>query len=142
MFYSLCGQIIQQMDQTKYLEINIGQELDWSTHIESTSYKANSTLGLLRRNLKSCHEKLREMAYFSQVRLVLEYGATVWVPHYQEGERVQRCSAHFVKKSTTGILQINIQIQIQLFIARFIWFCCIINRPQMGMASMGWPARL
>ena len=63
--------------------------------------KANSKLSFLRRNLKSCPEKLKQTAYFSLVRSFMEYGATVWVPYQKYNsdkiERVQRRAARFVK---------------------------------------------
>ena len=99
--YSLCGEVLQQVDQAKYLGVMISQELDWSAHIESTCRRANSTLGFLRRNLKASPEKLKELAYFSLVRSVLEYGCVVWDPHLvkdiSEVEMVQRRGARFVK---------------------------------------------
>ena len=56
---------------------------------------------ILRLNLKGCPEKLRETAYFSLVRSVLEYSATVWHPQQKyksdKLEMVQRRAARFVK---------------------------------------------
>ena len=70
----------------------------WTFKITS---KANSKLSFLRRNLKGCREKLRETAYFSQVRSFLEYRATVWHPRQKYNsdklEKVQRRAAHIVK---------------------------------------------
>ena len=43
--------------------------------------KANRTLGFLRRNLFSCLQDVKETAYKTLVRPILEYGSTVWDPH-------------------------------------------------------------
>ena len=43
--------------------------------------KANRTLGFLRRNLFSCPQDVKEAAYKSMVRPILEYGSTVWDAH-------------------------------------------------------------
>ncbi len=50
-------------------------------HIENVTSKANGVPGLLRRNLKECPKKLREIAYFSMVRSILEYTSAIWDPH-------------------------------------------------------------
>ena len=44
-FYTLGGEIIQEVNQAKYLGVMITSELGWSTHIDIISNKANSTLG-------------------------------------------------------------------------------------------------
>ena len=78
--------------------------------------KANRTLGFLRRNLFSCPKDVKEAAYKSMVRPILEYGSTVWDPHYNglndELENVQKRAARFVTRnysyetgSMTGILE-------------------------------------
>ena len=114
-FYTLGGPVLQEVDSAKYLGITISNELGWSTHIAGTASKAGRTLGFLRRNLKSCPEKLKETAYISLVRSTLEYGATIWDPHLSKDisvlEKVQRKAARFIKKdyrstsSVTDMLQ-------------------------------------
>ena len=37
--------------------------------------------GFLRRNLFSCPQDVKEAAYKTLVRPILEYGSTVWDPH-------------------------------------------------------------
>ena len=59
-FYSLCGTILQQVSEAKYLGVNISEDLHWSKHIQGLTSKASSTLGLLRRNLSLCPQKLHE----------------------------------------------------------------------------------
>ena len=62
--------------------------------------KCNSKLGFLRRNLSRCPQKLKETAYLSLVRPILEYDASVWDPHLIKDrnslEAVQRNAARFV----------------------------------------------
>ncbi len=113
--YSLSGHILEEVNQAKYLGLTISNELTWSTHITITSHKANNTLAFLQRNLKSCPPKLKETAYISLVRSVMEYSATIWDPYLVKDinllERVQRRAARFVKgdysyrSSVTAMLQ-------------------------------------
>ena len=78
--------------------------------------KANRTLGFHRRYLLSCPQDVKEEAYNSMVRPILEYGSTVWDPHCNglnnELENVQKRAARFVSRnycyetgSMAGILE-------------------------------------
>jgi len=101
-FYSLDGEILQGVDQTPYLGVQISADLKWSNHVTNKCKKAGSTLGFLRRNLGNCPPECRRLAYISLIRSTLEYGATVWDPYLQKDidrlERIQRQAARFVKK--------------------------------------------
>ena len=70
----------------------------------------------MRPNLFSCPQDLKEAAYKSLVRPILEYGSTVWDPHCKgpnhELENVQKHADRFVTRnysyetgSTAGILE-------------------------------------
>ena len=72
------------------------------------------TLELL--DLFSCPQDVKEAAYKSMVRPILEYGSTFWDPHYNglndKLENVQKRAARFVTRnysyatgSMTGILE-------------------------------------
>jgi len=68
-FYTLCGVVLQHISEARYLGVLLSDDLQWSKHVQHITAKANSTLGLLRRNLHHCPEKLRELAYISLVGL-------------------------------------------------------------------------
>ena len=55
-FYELDKHILQQVPENPYLGITISEDFKWTSHINKISWKANSTLGFLRRNLKHCPE--------------------------------------------------------------------------------------
>ena len=93
----------------------ITNDLKWNTHIINICTKANRTLGFLRRNLYSCPQDVKEAAYKTMVRPILEYGSWVWDPYTQglldELEKQDR-AARFVTRnytreegSMTGILE-------------------------------------
>ena len=112
-FYSLCGQVLLEVDTAKYRGVNLSAELSWSPHVSGVCSKANSTLGFLRRNLKKCPPSLKETAYISLVRSTLEYAATIWDPHLSLDissiEKIQRRVARFVKgdyNTFTGVTNI------------------------------------
>ena len=52
-FYQLDNNILQQVSSNPYLGLTISEDLKWKTHINNISKKANSTLGFIRRNLKT-----------------------------------------------------------------------------------------
>ena len=99
-FYSLCGVILQQVDEAKYLGILLSSDLMWSKHIQHLVSKTNSTMGLLWRNLTTSSAKLREQAFISLVCSRLEYCCAIWDPHLAKDrdnlEAVQRRAARFV----------------------------------------------
>ena len=83
-FYKLDNTILQQVTSNRYLGITLSEDLQWSTHIQNITKKANSTLGFLHRNLKHCPEECRKLAYISLVRSTLEYGSSIWDPYLQK----------------------------------------------------------
>ena len=98
--YNLDNHVLEQVSDNPYLGVQISDNLKWSTHINKIVNKANSTLGFIRRNLKHCNSKLKESAYISLVRSVMDYASCVWDPHLQKDidkiEGIQRRAARFV----------------------------------------------
>ena len=80
-FYTLCGQVLSVVKETKYLGVLISDDLSWSPHISSITGKAASTLGFLRRNLRKCPAQLKERAYIAFVRSTLDYASPSPTPH-------------------------------------------------------------
>ena len=66
--YALSGQLLGEVEDTKYLGVTLSDNLDWSKHITTITTKANARLSFIKRNLKDCPKTLKELAYFSLVR--------------------------------------------------------------------------
>lgn len=98
--YKLNDDVLNVVTQAKYLGVTVTDNLSWSTHTSSVAARANSEIGFLWRNLRHCPKELREQAYISLVRSIMEYSASVWDPHLKkdklELERAQRRAARFV----------------------------------------------
>ena len=98
--YTLHGHTIENVDSTKYLGVTIQENLSWNGHISSMCKKANKTLGFLRRNLKIGNKKMKETAYKTLVRPILEYASPVWDPHQADDidsiDKIQRRAARWV----------------------------------------------
>jgi hypothetical protein len=99
-FYQLGNHILQQVNSSPYLGVQVNENLTWTDHIEQLSKRANSSLGLLKRNLRFCSLACRKTAYVSLVRSLMEYSSMVWDPHHQTDidklETIQRRGARFV----------------------------------------------
>ena len=98
--YVLHGQVLEAVDPSKYLGLEISHDLNWNTHIQNLTTKANRTLGFVRRNIPSKHQGIRQKAYKTLVRPKLKYGCTVWSPYTQANinkvEAVQRRAVRLV----------------------------------------------
>lgn len=101
-FYTLCGQVLESVTNNPYLGVIFSDDLSFSTHVRQVCAKASRTLGFLRRNLRNCPQKLRELAYTSMCRSVLEYASPIWDPYLQRDidslERIQRKAARFTTR--------------------------------------------
>jgi hypothetical protein len=99
----------------KYLGVTITDKVNWSQHIDSIKNKANRTLGFLRRNLKISSISIKEQAYKTLVRPLVEYASPVWDPHHQTDIRklecVQRRAARFVLSSQHNRSSVTAMIQ-------------------------------
>ena len=91
--YVLDNNTLKQVEENPYLGVTIHKSLKWASHINKISNKANSVLGFIKRNLRHANRDLKELAYTSLVRSILEYSSTVWDPFYQKDMLlfVRRC---------------------------------------------------
>ena len=98
--YKIHGETLETVDSTKYLGVNLQENLSWKNHVNQVAKKANNTCSFLYRNLKKCSKETKELAYRSMVRPILEYASPAWDPYTQcninQLERVQRRAARFV----------------------------------------------
>jgi hypothetical protein len=63
--YTLHGHTITK---AKYLGVTISSDLEWESHINNITKKANNTLVFLKRNLNISSVSMKEQAYKSLVR--------------------------------------------------------------------------
>jgi hypothetical protein len=99
--YILNNSVLQETESHTYLGVEIASSMKWNKHIDHMTAKGNRSLGFIKRNLHSCTEDIKDLAYRSLVRPMLEYCAAVWDPYTSEQihqiEAVQRRAARFVK---------------------------------------------
>ena len=99
----LHGQVLEAMDNAKYLGVDISKDLSWNTHINRISTNASRTLGFLKRNIKTKNTAICTAAYQTLVRPQVEYASTAWSPFIQiyinKIEMVQRRAMRWVNSN-------------------------------------------
>ena len=94
------GKIITSTDKHSYLGITLHKTMQWSHHIDVICKKPSKVLNFIRRNLSKCSIEVKSTAYFTLVRPIMEYAASVWDPHQQylidNIEKIQRRAARWV----------------------------------------------
>ena len=73
--------------------------LSFNSHIQNITTSASRFLGFLKRNIRSKNTELREMAYKTLVRPLVEYSSSVWSPYTKSNiarlDMVQRRAARW-----------------------------------------------
>ena len=91
---------LEAVDIATYLGVEVSKELTWHKQVSKVAAKGNRVLGFVRRNITTTSQCIKELAYKTLVRPVMEYSASVWSPHYKKLKRliemVQRRAARFV----------------------------------------------
>ena len=112
--YQLHNQILKETNNAKYLGVTIDNKLLWRDQHNAVCKKANGTLAFLKRNISGCPQHVKAKCYKALVKPILNYGSSVWDPHYQkhieEIEKIQKNAARFATKNynfTTGNTKIN-----------------------------------
>ena len=78
--YYLHGQVLEAVNSARYMGVDISSGMSWKSHIDRITGKANSTLGFLKRNIKTKQPKVKEVPYNTLVRPQLEYSSPIWDP--------------------------------------------------------------
>ena len=87
--YYLHGQVLQEVDHIKYLGVTLTSDATREAHINAAIIKVSRTLGLLRRTLNIGTKSVKEQAYKSFVRRVLECACFMLDPHIKCPEAIQ-----------------------------------------------------
>jgi hypothetical protein len=113
--YKMSGITLQEVENHPYLGVELDSKLSWNKHIDKTCAKAHNTLNFLRRNMYNCPKPIKETAYKTLVRPIVEYCSSTWDPgsvgRIKQVEAVQRKAARFTtntwdrQRSVTNLLQ-------------------------------------
>jgi hypothetical protein len=90
------------VESVKDLGVIVDKTLSFKEHITEKIKKANSMLGLIKRNFKYMDEATFIMLYKSLVRSHLEYASSVWCPYRRglinEIEKIQKRATKLIPK--------------------------------------------
>ena len=85
----------------KDLGVNIDEGLKFHDHVNITVKKANSIVGIIKRNFRNLDDTIIIQLYKTLIRPILEYGNSVWYPRFikddEKIERVQRRVTKLIK---------------------------------------------
>ena len=80
--------------------MNISDDLSWTKHINQTTAKGNNTLKFIKRNIQTHNIRIKETAYKTYVRPLLEYSSSVWDPwqkkYIEQLEMVQHRAVRYI----------------------------------------------
>ena len=79
--YLLHGQVLELVAGSKYLGVEISNNLSFNSHIQNITTLASRSFGFLKRNIRSKNQELREIAYKTLVRPLVVYSSSVWSPY-------------------------------------------------------------
>ena len=82
--YRLKGTVLAEEATSKYLGVDLQNNLSWNQHVSRVTKKANRILRFLRRNLRKASEETKAQAYMSMVRSNIDYCSTVWNLHQRD----------------------------------------------------------
>ena len=96
----LHGVRLKETDSAKYLGINISRDLSWGKHIDHITTKTNNSLNFIKRNIRTNNVRLKESAYKTYVRPLVEYAASVWDPwqnkYIEKIEMIQHRAVRYI----------------------------------------------
>ena len=78
--YTIHKQRLNIKAEATFLGVTISSDLSWSRHAGNVAKKANSTMGFLKRNIRSAPQAAKDTAYKTFARPIVEYAATTWAP--------------------------------------------------------------
>ena len=85
--------------------MEISDNLSFNKHIQMICPSASWSLGFIKRTIKTKSPAIREMAYKTLVRSLVEYSSSVWSPYTQNNihkiEMVQRRAARWTLDNYT-----------------------------------------
>ena len=103
--YLLHGHILESVGGYKYLGVEISDNLSFNNHFQKICTTASRSLGFIKRNIKTKSPAIREMAYKTLVRPLVEYSSSVWSLYTQINihkiEMVQRRASRWTLDNYT-----------------------------------------
>ena len=92
--------LFETVQSTKYLGVELTNNLYWNKHLETTTMKGKRSLGFPRRNLGTCPREIKALCHKTFVQPIAKYASCVWSPFTKKSidkvESIQRSAAWYV----------------------------------------------
>ena len=115
----LGNNVLEQVENTKFLGVYIDQHLDWKTHVNFIAAKISKSVGLLYKGKYYLPSKSLQTIYYALIYLYFTYCNLIWastyVTTYNEFTYNRKEQSRRSLKLTTR-LQVNLFLQIQKFL--------------------------
>lgn len=96
--YDINSETLQRTTLIKDLGITLDHKLSFLPHINKITGQAFKQLGFIIRHGREFSPATLRLLYFTYVRSCLEYGSSIWSPHYLSHiECIERVQAKFLK---------------------------------------------
>ena len=79
--YQIHDHILEQVHCAKYLGIYMDLKLTFNAHVYEIVKKSKSTCAFLARSIPFCFRKVKQMAYTTYIKPIVECASPVWNPH-------------------------------------------------------------
>ena len=103
--YLLHGHFVESVGCSKYLGVEISDNLSYNNHIQKICTSASRSLGFLKHNIRTKSLAIHETVYKTVVCQSVEYSSSVWSPYTQNNmhkiEMVQRRAARWTLDNYT-----------------------------------------
>ena len=113
--YLLHSQALESVAGSKYLGVEISNNISFNNHIQNITTSASPYLGFLKRNIRSQNPALREIAYKTLVRPLVEYSSSVWSPFTKSNvdklEMIQRRAARWTSNNYSTYASVTEMLQ-------------------------------
>ncbi|CAB3387693.1 Hypothetical predicted protein [Cloeon dipterum] len=98
--FTVGGAALEYVATQRLLGVHISSDLRWNHHVDVQRKNAARTLGFAARNLHSCSNRVKRIAYLSLVKPKLFYGNPAWHPltktNIEKKCRVQNRALYFI----------------------------------------------
>ena len=113
--YLLHGQALESVAGSKYLGVEISNNLSFNNHIQNITTSASRSLCFLMRNIRSQNPALREMAYKTLVHPLVVYSSSIWSPYTKSNvdklAMIQRRAARWTSNNYSPFASVTEMLQ-------------------------------
>ena len=103
--------VLEQVENTKFLGVYIDQQLDWKTHVNLIAAKISKSVGLLYKAKYCLPSKSLQTKYYALIYLYFTYCNLIWASTYvTKLQRIYLLQKRAVRATTRLLVNLLLQI--------------------------------